>query len=448
MVATPNKERSPSGKYVPPERMSDLTLLRNIYHDRITSEQFEHALNNGISPALKNIAVPLYEARRDGGTSDFLTVYQAYASVDYPELAGWEDAVKTGAPPVEEGPKWGKYKPLTLLEMAQKPRPIDIIEGIFYEKTVAELFGAAGTKKSFLAFDWFAHIALGIPWQGHVIKKPGKCVYTLAEGADNFIKRALAWCSYHHVPLEKLSENLFIVDREIPLSNAAEIEEYISDVGEFIHNVAPVAVSFDTLMRCSGGENINAPDVMAKLYDGANRIRRELDASHVLIVHHEGKDSTKGSAGSFVLRANCDIVHRLSCDETTGALTLSCNPNSGGKMKDKAEYPDIYLNTRPVYYTEEMLNDDSSLVIIEGDKPAPRTPKLTPARQVALDALPHESALSYSEWKSSIDSTLTAEDQPVMGKPTFDKCREWLTQRGFVRKDDQGRYWRNQEGEE
>jgi len=424
-------------------------LFSRILHDKLTTEQFEYAISNGASPMAKQIAPSLYEKRQSDGEQGFWAVYRALAVEDYPQLQEWEDAVKTDAPPIEST-KWGKYKPTTLLEMALRPRPIDIIENVFYEGTVGELFGAAGTKKSFLAFDWFAHIAMNMPWQGHAIKKSGKCIYTLAEGADNFIKRAFAWCHYHHIPLERLSENLLLVEREIPLANAAEISEYISDVGEFIHNVAPVAIAFDTLMRCSGGGNINLPDTMAQLYDGANRIRRELAVSHVLIVHHEGKDSTKGSAGSFVLRANCDIVHRLTCDETTGGLTLSCNPNMGGKMKDKAEYPDIYLNTRPVYYTEEKFSDDSSLVIVCGEKPT-QSIKLTANRQAVLDALPQSAGASFTAWKQSVDKIRKADELPPMPKQTFIDNKDWLLAHGLVRKTGtegtENTYWRVQESE-
>ena len=395
-------------------------------------------------------ATALDEMKRDG-IAGFWRVLETQET-DHPELKNWRTLIETEAPPEVplEEKKLGKYRPKTLLEMAQQPRPSDIIADIFYEKTVGLLFGAAGTKKSFLAFDWLAHIAMGRSWQGHEIKKPGKCIYTMAEGADSFIKRALAWCQYYQVPLKDLSENLLIVDREIPLSNAAEISEYIADIGEYIHNVAPVVVVFDTLMRCSGGENINAPDVMARLYDGANAIRRELDVAHALIVHHEGKDSTRGSAGSFVLRANCDIVHRLTCDEPTGTITLSCNPNVGGKMKDKAEYPDIYLNTHTVYYTEDMSRDDSSLVLVNGSKPAQKV-KLNANRQLMLDALPHGAGLSYSEWKDAVDKARKADSQPAMPKQTFNDNREWLIKNNLVRKagtegTDTYTYWRVQSG--
>jgi len=420
-------------KKLPPNKNEEffIALASKIRTRTITS--LDEADQRPMPAHLKGTLTSLLEGIRDFGEEGFWKAYRQ-CEEDYPRMKEWRKAIETEAAPEgeQEPPPPKKYRPVTLLEMMGRPQASDIIEDIFYEKTVGLLFGISGTKKSFLAFDFCAHIAMNIPWQGHQIKKPGICVYTVAEGADSFIKRARSWCAYHHVALEDLSQRLVLVEREIPLGNGAEVTEYIESVREYLGDVQPIVVVFDTLMRCSGGENINAPDGMSKLFDGANLIRRELDAAHALIVHHEGKDATKGSAGSFVLRANCDIVHRLTCD-ADGTLTLSCNPAVGGKIKDKAEYPDIYLNTQTVYYTEEALKDDSSLVIISGEMPMQEV-KLTLNRRLLLEVLPETQGFSFTEWWQAVNTSKQADGLAAMAKQTFIDNKDWLVNQNLVRK--------------
>src|SRR5579859_6591055 len=96
---------------------------------------------------LLELARALLEAYQSDGESGFWKSYDALAR-ENKRLAPFRKSIEAPAAP-EEVQEWGKYRPTTLLEMAKKPRPNDIIEDIFYEKTVGELFGAAGTKKSF-----------------------------------------------------------------------------------------------------------------------------------------------------------------------------------------------------------------------------------------------------------------------------------------------------------
>lgn len=356
-------------------------MLRRI--ERILSQ-----IDNGVQmqsidrDALRYLASMLSEAETDGGIEGLARVVHGLRD-EYPILTKLAEEVSTP----------GKYRPVTLLEMARRPRPAWIIQDWIYENTVGEIYGESGCMKTFLVFDWAASVASNIAWQGRPVHKPGKVVYLLAEGADSFISRALAWCKHHHVRLEDLSESLLLVPQELPLNNGAEVQAYIDEVSEYLYNVAPAMVVFDTLMRCSNGGNINSPDVMQSLYDGANRVRRDLGAASALIVHHEGKDKSKGGAGSFVLRSNCDCIYHQTRDKATGLITLTAD-----KMKDKPEL-ETYLDSWTVFYGDDETNtDESSLVIIPGTKPEKAPERLTATQENMLAILDKHTTLTHGDW--------------------------------------------------
>ena len=109
-----------------------------------------------------------------------------------------------------------------------------------------------------------------------------------------------------------------------------------------------------------------------------------------------------------MLRANCDIVYHQERDKATGIITLTAD-----KMKDKPELTK-YLNTALMPYGDDSTNlDESSLVIVQGDRPI-RTERLTSTQERMLAILDTHTTLTYSAWQKYAEAD-------GIKKPTFDE---------------------------
>lgn len=67
------------------------------------------------------------------------------------------------------------------------------------------------------------------------------------------------------------------------------------------------------------GANENSPDDMGNLVRNCDRIR-EATGAHVLLIHHSGKDASKGARGHSLLHAAVDTAIEISRDGKNGII--------------------------------------------------------------------------------------------------------------------------------
>jgi hypothetical protein len=70
--------------------------------------------------------------------------------------------------------------------------------------------------------------------------------------------------------------------------------------------------------------NENAPDDMGRFVAACGRLR-EAGETHVLVVHHSGKDMARGARGHSCLRAATDVEMEVTKGEGGGAVRVSKN---------------------------------------------------------------------------------------------------------------------------
>ncbi|MCP5682603.1 helicase RepA family protein, partial [Klebsiella pneumoniae] len=78
-------------------------------------------------------------------------------------------------------------------------------------------------------------------------------------------------------------------------------------------------IIFDTLARCYGNLDENNSQDMGRLIVGCDAIKNGTSAS-VLLVHHSGKDETKGARGSSSLKAALDVEFNVKKDKENQSL--------------------------------------------------------------------------------------------------------------------------------
>lgn len=221
--------------------------------------------------------------------------------------------------------------------------------------SLSSIYGPSGSYKSFLAVSWACHVAAGMKWAGKSVSA-GAVMYVVGEGGIGVPRRIKAWEKKHGVTLN----NLYLVNRPVFPVRREEMQEMIKAARDVKSRTGqPVRlIVVDTLARCFGGNDENDARDMGAFIEGCDVIKRETGAT-LLVVHHSGKDDTKGARGSSAFRAALDAEFNIRREGDGGAIILTCT-----KMKDAEEPKQAAFDLRPVeLFTDRDGELISSLVV-------------------------------------------------------------------------------------
>ena len=136
-------------------------------------------------------------------------------------------------------------------------------------------------------------------------------MYIAAEGATGFRKRLNAYAQAAGIAVADLNECLYVVNAAPNLmlkDDALDLCKAILACGKV------TLVIVDTLAQTMPGANENAGEDVGKALQHCKGIHRATGAT-VLLVHHAGKDASKGARGWSGLRAACDAELEVSKTE-------------------------------------------------------------------------------------------------------------------------------------
>lgn len=249
---------------------------------------------------------------------------------------------------------------LTMDQLAEGEPPRYMIKNLLSFDSETWLIGGPGSKKSFVAFDMAAHVALGKPWQGMKVN-PGLVVFIAAEGAGGFGKRARAWRTrYGAVPADRM--------RTLPRPvQAAELKDWAVLVAacrrlrEALDPALGMFIVVDTQARSTVGLDENSAKEIG-VYINAVSLLRKATGACVLSVHHTTKagDSTRGSSA---LDGAQDT--RLMMKSERGSLEAVLKID---KQKDLEQIEDLNLRFEKVDVGQDADGDRlDSLVVLPAD---------------------------------------------------------------------------------
>lgn len=200
------------------------------------------------------------------------------------------------------------------------------------------IYGPSSTRKSFIAIDISCAIATNSQWHNNDTLV-GAVMYVAAEGQKGISRRVKAWefatgKNAEHV--YKLGKSAFVSKQSV----RDAILEAVHDL-ESSRGVKVKLIVLDTLARNFEGDE-NNPDAMGKFIRGCDLLKEATNAS-ILVVHHSGKDVSKGSRGSSTLHCACDYEFNVVYDKKNNLVTLR-----NTKQKDAPEAPDMVFNFQPV----------------------------------------------------------------------------------------------------
>jgi KaiC/GvpD/RAD55 family RecA-like ATPase len=238
----------------------------------------------------------------------------------------------TTAARTDEVPAVRKLSGINFADMKPHLSDGQCIKGLFAKNSSAIIVGAAGSGKTFFATDLAVHQAANRSWRGLKVT-PGLVVYFALEGAVSAENRFYA--ARHggnfpaNIPL-KLARGPVNLRA---LGDIAMVIDFVREA-EAEHGVKVVAVYVDTLSRAMSGGDENGSEDMGALVAGVDAIRLATGAT-VILVHHTGKDESRGARGHSSLRAAVDTEIEVAKTSNVHLATVTKQRD----LPSGAQYP-------------------------------------------------------------------------------------------------------------
>ncbi|NLX17355.1 MAG: AAA family ATPase, partial [Ramlibacter sp.] len=174
------------------------------------------------------------------------------------------------------------------------------VKGVLPRAELAVLYGESGSGKTFAVLDLAMAVARGVAWRGLRVKQ-GRVVYVAAEGGGGFRKRLKAYAQHQGIDLAEVPFGVIhAAPNMLAKTDALDVAKAIKAFG------GADLVIVDTFAQVTPGGNENSGEDVGLALTHLKGIHRASGAL-VLLVHHSGKDASKGARGWSGLRAAVDV---------------------------------------------------------------------------------------------------------------------------------------------
>ena len=251
-----------------------------------------------------------------------------------------------------------KYKLLNRDEILALPPLEWRVKDVLPTRGVAAIYGPSGSGKSFLAIDVATAICSGTHWFGNKCK-PTSVIYIGLEGSAGIQNRVKAWEVGRS---QRLPTNFSAVLADFDITNPTDTQAIIDQTPK-----ASVLI-IDTLNRATPGRDENSSSDMGLTLAGAKFLEQAIEGL-VVLIHHTGKDQSKGPRGHSSLYGALDAALVVTKTSTTKTW-------SQGKLKDgpdEEKFP-FRLQSHVVGKDEDGANETSCTVEPETSVSTPQRP--------------------------------------------------------------------------
>lgn len=264
-----------------------------------------------------------------------------------------------------------------VLEWCETLRPTDgdwLVKAVLPTRGLVGIYGPSRAGKSFLTLEWCLRIAHGEEVLGIRTRQTG-VAYVGAEAAQGLRKRIRAWMVENGradlgdgegAPFALIGRGVDFSSPEAP--DVAELISLLTDAAiEFKERGASLGVVvIDTMARATPGADENSSADMGAVLAAMERIAEALGVL-VVVVHHTGKDASKGARGHSSFFAALDTALELTHDEENGTRALKL-----AKQKDGEDGRSWGFRLKSVALGEDRDGDPVSSCVIEyTDAPNP-----------------------------------------------------------------------------
>jgi len=195
-----------------------------------------------------------------------------------------------------------RYKLLSGSDIANEPLKEWAVKGIFPIQGISAVYGPSGSGKSFLCIELAAAIQEGKPFFDLKTKQTDVIIIGL-EGESGYKVRYDAWknINVRNIPFKTVLRQSFNVT----------IDKDVADLAEAVPKGCVVII--DTMNQSAPTIDENASKDMGSVIRGLKQLQT-LTKGLVIIVHHTGKNETRGLRGHSSLHAAMDAEIEVQGD--------------------------------------------------------------------------------------------------------------------------------------
>ena len=219
--------------------------------------------------------------------------------------------------------------------------------------TLGVIYGASGSGKTFVAFDLIATLTLGRDWRGHRTPRPIAPLWIAAEGVEDMRKRLAGACQHMGVALADL--NMRFIGEAPNFLEEIDVKALLAQIKKQGSGFDVIII--DTLAQVMPGGNENSGEDMGKVLGYCKAISRATGAM-VILIHHSGKDESKGARGWSGLRAASDFeIEVLRLDDDRVATVT--------KMKGGIDGAEYGFELLTVVVGQDADGDDETTCVVQ-----------------------------------------------------------------------------------
>ena len=245
-----------------------------------------------------------------------------------------------------------RFRLESAVEFAVRRKSTWLCKGVVPAATLGVIYGASGSGKTFIAFDLIASLVMGFEWRGHKVPRPVKALWIAAEGVEDMRKRLLAYCNHKRITLE--SFGMQFIGEAPNFLEELDIKVLLAQIKK--HGQFDVIV-IDTLAQVMPGGNENSGEDMGKVLGYCKAISRATGAL-VILIHHSGKDESKGARGWSGLRAASDFEIEVIRADDDRVATVT-------KMKGGVDGAEYGFELLTVVVGQDADGDDETTCVVQ-----------------------------------------------------------------------------------
>ena len=360
-------------------------------------------------------------ATRDNGNKQSVIVYRPFdASLEkwhIEELPEIEDTQNEEYSEIEQDENSRKdFELIHISEIDFSTKSNDLIEGLLLKGDISVILAAPGVGKSFFTLNLAACIAMGRDWRDREVEQ-GAVIYACLEGVTGFKRRIHA---FRKAGLLSNECPFYLLETQLDLLNPEHGEKLIEAIEDLVKAIGePVKlIVVDTLSRSMPGANENAVEDMTKMLATVQRIQTKT-AAHAALVHHTGKDESRGARGHSSLLGAIGTEITLSQDTASKIITATVSKQKDFECAGKFPFK---LQVVQLGFDDKGREITSCLVQHLDESEAPQKKKGRPSEHEPEELLELLPVGSIGDWRTA------AEEELNIKKNSFFRYKNLLTE--------------------
>lgn len=201
----------------------------------------------------------------------------------------------------EGGSRLPRFQLVNAAELKARPEMRFAVRHVLPEMGLAAFYGASGSGKSYLMLNMAACLGEAYSWFGHGIARVHDVVILVLEGEAGFRRRVVAWEMANQREFPKRVRFIFEPFNLLEGSDLSDLTTAIEISG------GCDVLFIDTLNRATPGADENSARDASTMLANLGWLQRTLDGL-VVVVHHSGKDESRGMRGHSSMFAAMDAV--------------------------------------------------------------------------------------------------------------------------------------------